>query len=107
MKKDPSVVRLIIRTNAQTKICSCRGSMYYHRGMFGIDSYSMVRRVEKLIPVDVYFLGCPPEPEAIIDAIMKLRERKESSMVYEDRSPTRKELNQVLKHECFVSIEKR
>jgi NAD(P)H-quinone oxidoreductase subunit K len=53
--------------------------MYYHRGMFGTDSYSTVRGVEKLIPVDVYSPGCPPEPEAIIDAIMKLRERKESS----------------------------
>lgn len=79
MKKAPSLVRLIIRKNARTKICSCHGNMYYHRGMFGTDSYSTVRGVEKLIPVDVYSPGCPPEPEAIIDAIMKLRERKESS----------------------------
>jgi NADH:ubiquinone oxidoreductase subunit B-like Fe-S oxidoreductase len=48
--------------------------------MFGTDSYSTIREVEKLILVDVYSLGFPPEPEAIIDAIMKLRERKESSM---------------------------
>lgn len=82
MKKAPSVVRLIIRTNVRTKICicSCHGSMYYYRGMFGIDSYSTVRGIDKLISVDVYSPGCPPEPEAIIDAITTLRERKESSM---------------------------
>jgi NAD(P)H-quinone oxidoreductase subunit K len=90
IKKAPSLVILIIRTNSRTKICSCRGSMYYHKGMFGTDSYSTVREVEKLIPVDVYSPGCPPEPEAIIDALMKLCEIKESSMVYEDRAPTRK-----------------
>jgi NADH:ubiquinone oxidoreductase subunit B-like Fe-S oxidoreductase len=60
MKKAPSVVRLIIQKNAQTKICSCHGNMYYHRGIFGTDSYSTVHGIEKLIPVDVYSLGCPP-----------------------------------------------
>lgn len=80
MKKAPSVVRLIIRTNAGTKICSCPGSMYYHIEMFGTDSYSTVHEVDKLIPVDVYSPDCPTEPEVIIDAITKLRERKVSSM---------------------------
>jgi len=32
-------------------------------------------RVDKLIPVDVYLPGCPPRPEAIIDAIIKLRKK--------------------------------
>jgi len=31
--------------------------------------------VDKLIPVDVYLPGCPPRPEAIIDAIIKLRKK--------------------------------
>jgi NADH:ubiquinone oxidoreductase subunit B-like Fe-S oxidoreductase len=47
---------------------------------FGIDSYSTIHIVDKLIHVDVYLLGFPHEPEAIIDDIMKLCERKESSM---------------------------
>ncbi|KAG8498971.1 hypothetical protein CXB51_005374 [Gossypium anomalum] len=37
--------------------------------MFNIDSYSTVQGVDKLIPVH----GCPPKPEAVIDAITKLR----------------------------------
>ncbi|KAL8239288.1 hypothetical protein R6Q59_015855, partial [Mikania micrantha] len=44
-------------------------------GMFSTDSYSTVRGVDKLIPVDVYLPGCPPKPEAIIDAITKLRKK--------------------------------
>nr|GEW20007.1 reverse transcriptase domain-containing protein [Tanacetum cinerariifolium] len=40
------------------------------------NSYSTVRRVDKLIPVDVYLPGCLPKPEAIIDAITKLRDHR-------------------------------
>jgi NAD(P)H-quinone oxidoreductase subunit K len=31
--------------------------------------------VDKLIPVDVYLPGCPPRPEAVMDAIIKLRKK--------------------------------
>jgi NAD(P)H-quinone oxidoreductase subunit K len=44
-------------------------------GMFSTDSYTVVRGVDKIIPVDVYLPGCPPKPEAIIDAIIKLRKK--------------------------------
>ncbi|KAL4182946.1 hypothetical protein AMTRI_Chr11g152770 [Amborella trichopoda] len=40
-------------------------------GMFSTDSYSTIRGVDKLIPVDVYLSGCPPKPETIIDARTK------------------------------------
>jgi len=40
-----------------------------------MDSPTAVRGVDKLIPVDVYIPGCPPRPEAIIDAIIKLRKK--------------------------------
>ena len=53
-------------------------------GMFSTDSYSTVQGVDKLIPVDVYLPGCPPKPEAIIDAITKLR-KKLSRETYEDQ----------------------
>ncbi|KAH0644641.1 hypothetical protein KY284_032525 [Solanum tuberosum] len=52
--------------------------------MFSTDSYSTVRGVDMLIPVDVYLPGCPPKPEAVIDAITKLR-KKISRELYEDR----------------------
>ncbi len=53
--------------------CACGG------GMFS-DSYSVVNGIDKIIPVDIYLPMCPPKPEALIDALMKLQKniRKES-----------------------------
>jgi NAD(P)H-quinone oxidoreductase subunit K len=44
-------------------------------GMFSADSTTAVRGVDKLIPVDLYIPGCPPRPEAIFDAVIKLRKK--------------------------------
>lgn len=54
--------------------CTCGG------GMFADTSYSVVRGIDKIIPVDIYLPMCPPKPEALLDAIRKLQKkiRKES-----------------------------
>lgn len=44
-------------------------------GMFSADSPTAVRGADKVLPIDVYIPGCPPRPEAIIDAIIKLRKK--------------------------------
>ncbi len=49
--------------------CTCGG------GMFAETSYSVVRGIDKIIPVDIYLPMCPPRPEALLDAIKKLQEK--------------------------------
>ena len=49
--------------------CTCKG------GMFATDSYSVVKGIDKIIPVDIYLPMCPPRPEALLDAIMQLQNK--------------------------------
>ena len=61
--------------------CACSG------GMFVNESYSVVYGVDKIIPVDIYLPMCPPKPEALIDAIIKLQQKiKKESL--KDRKKT-------------------
>nr|YP_010411224.1 NADH dehydrogenase subunit K [Psilopeganum sinense]UQJ72603.1 NADH dehydrogenase subunit K [Psilopeganum sinense] len=83
MKMAPSLVRLYEQM-PEPKYVIAMGACTITGGMFSTDSYSTVRGVDKLIPVDVYLPGCPPKPEAVIDAITKLR-KKVSREIYEDR----------------------
>ena len=53
--------------------CASTGGMYR--------SYATLQGVDRILPVDVYISGCPPRPEAVLDALIKLQAkvRKESS----------------------------
>ncbi|WP_026097835.1 NADH dehydrogenase subunit K [Baaleninema simplex] len=74
MKMAPAVVRLYEQM-PEPKYVIAMGACTITGGMFSVDSPSAVRGVDKLIPVDVYIPGCPPRPEAIFDAIVKLRKK--------------------------------
>jgi len=74
MKYAPALVRLYEQM-PEPKYVIAMGACTITGGMFSMDSPTAVRGVDKLIPVDVYIPGCPPRPEAIIDAIIKLRKK--------------------------------
>jgi NADH-quinone oxidoreductase subunit B len=47
--------------------CASTGGMYR--------SYSVLQGIDHLLPVDIYIAGCPPRPEALLDALIKLQNK--------------------------------
>jgi NAD(P)H-quinone oxidoreductase subunit K len=82
MKMAPALVRLYEQM-PDPKYVIAMGACTITGGMFTVDSPTTVRGVDKLIPVDVYLPGCPPRPEAIIDAIIKLRKKIANDSIQE------------------------
>jgi NADH-quinone oxidoreductase subunit B len=48
-------------------VCASSGGMF--------NNYAVVQGVDHVVPVDIYLPGCPPRPEMLIDAILKLHDQ--------------------------------
>jgi len=48
-------------------VCASSGGMF--------NNYAIVQGVDHIVPVDIYLPGCPPRPEMLLYAILKLHEK--------------------------------
>ena len=61
--------------------CASSGGMYR--------SYATLQGVDRILPVDVYISGCPPRPEALLEALMKLQNKISNEPHITDKKPAR------------------
>jgi NADH-quinone oxidoreductase subunit B len=47
-------------------VCASSGGMF--------NNYAILQGVDLILPVDIYLPGCPPRPEMLIDAALKLQD---------------------------------
>ncbi|MBO3733875.1 MULTISPECIES: NuoB/complex I 20 kDa subunit family protein [Glycomyces] len=58
-------------------VCATSGGMF--------NNYAIVQGVDHVVPVDMYLPGCPPRPEMLLDAILKLHEKVQHEPLGEKR----------------------
>jgi len=60
-------------------VCASSGGLYRN--------YAVVPGVDRLIPVDVYTMGCPPRPDTLINALLTLQKKIEAGTTHADGNP--------------------
>jgi NADH-quinone oxidoreductase subunit B len=72
-QKMAPVLRQIYDQMAEPKWVLAMGVCASSGGMF--NNYAIVQGVDHVVPVDMYLPGCPPRPEMLMDAILKIHDQ--------------------------------
>ena len=67
-------------------VCASTGGMF--------NNYAIVQGADHVVPVDIYLPGCPPRPEMLLDAIIKLHDKIENMKLGADRDRQISDLEQ-------------
>ena len=67
-------------------VCASSGGMF--------NNYAIVQGVDHIVPVDIYLPGCPPRPEMLLDAIVKLHDKIQNMKLGVNREKEITELEQ-------------
>jgi NADH-quinone oxidoreductase subunit B len=54
-------------------VCASSGGMF--------NNYAIVQGVDHVVPVDMYLPGCPPRPEMLLDAILKIHAKVQNGPI--------------------------
>lgn len=67
-------------------VCASSGGMF--------NNYAIVQGVDHVVPVDIYLPGCPPRPEMLLHAVLKLHDKVQNEKLGAHRDREIEEIEQ-------------